>query len=90
MTRPLTLAAAKVELRSLGMTINKNQFDEYRVNFSGPEGTEANAYYTNDLDDAVKSGRAMAERRDLMKNIRLCALFEAVFSNGQTERRPPC
>jgi hypothetical protein len=34
---------------------------EYRVNFRG--GREATAYYTNDLDDGLQTGLAMARER---------------------------
>lgn len=80
----MTLAQAKAELKSQGMTISKTAFDEYRVNFCG--GGETTAYYTSDIEDAVNTGRDMA----LRKSIRLGAFFEAVFSNGQTEARPLC
>ena len=56
--RGLTLKDAKLTLRQLGMSINKNQYGEYRVNFLG--GDEATAYYTNDLNDAVMTGKHMA------------------------------
>lgn len=57
----LTLKEAKAILRQLGMSINKNQYGEYRVNFLG--GDEAGAYYTNDLEDAVNTGKSMAGMR---------------------------
>jgi len=53
-----TLKDAKATLRALGMSINKNQWGEYRVNFLG--GDEAGAYYTDDLEDAVNTGKHMA------------------------------
>lgn len=78
---------AKEILNPRGMTISyKSEVEEYRVNFQG--GTEDDAYYTNDFQDAMNTGIAMADRRDLMKQVRLCAGFEAIFSNGQTEARP--
>jgi hypothetical protein len=42
----------------MGITIRKTEHDEYRVNYLG--GTEATAYYTPHLDDAVQTGTAMA------------------------------
>ncbi len=43
------------------MVLRHNEFGEYRVNFQrGPEST---AYYTNDLDDAVTTGKDMMRRR---------------------------
>ncbi len=56
--RGLTLKDAKATLKALGMSINKNQWGEYRVNFLG--GDEATAYYTDDLEDAVNTGKHMA------------------------------
>jgi hypothetical protein len=57
----MTLKEAKALLRPLGITLRSDmESGEYRVNFSG--GKEATAYYTPDLDDALNSGRAMAEQ----------------------------
>jgi len=44
-------------IRALGLTISKCN-GEYRVAFPGP-GNEASAYYTNDLQDALNTARAM-------------------------------
>ena len=55
-----TLADAKKELASIGISIRKED-DEYRVNFKG--GTEDTAYYTDDLDDAVGTGKLMAKEK---------------------------
>lgn len=52
-----TLAQAKDALRPFGMSITKRD-DEYRVNYIN--GAEATAYYTNDIEDAVRTGRTMA------------------------------
>lgn len=58
-----SFSAVKKELSGLGMTIKDNRdFDEFIVNFYNG-GSEASAYYTNDLDDALKTGRDMARRR---------------------------
>lgn len=53
----MTLATARSILRNLGITLAKRD-GEYRVNFTN--GLEATAYYTDDIDDAVGTGRAMA------------------------------
>ena len=45
------------ELRALGVTLAALP-GEYRVNFSG--GGDATAYLTDDLDDAIEHGRAVA------------------------------
>lgn len=56
----ITLAQAKMELRTVGIVITHlADTDEYRVNFKG--GKEATAYYTNDITDAVLTGRSMAQ-----------------------------
>jgi hypothetical protein len=52
---------AKVELSRLGVVMRRTgQGDELRVNIVG--GTEATAYYTDDLDDARNTGILMAHR----------------------------
>ncbi len=56
----MTLARARMILRALGLVIRRENDGEYRINFQG--GDEATAYYTNDLDDAVGTGRDMARR----------------------------
>lgn len=57
---PLTVRfeEAKAELRRFGMTLTI-ALGEYCVNYEG--GTEATAYYTTDLDDALTTGRAMSQ-----------------------------
>jgi len=52
------LARAKAVLTPLGIEITRTEYDEYRVNFKG--GKEATAYYTDDIDDAIGTGKAMA------------------------------
>lgn len=47
-------------LRSLGISLSRLTGPEFRVAFHG-RGNEGSAYYTNDLDDALATGRAMAE-----------------------------
>lgn len=53
---------AQAELRTLGITLRKTD-GEYRVAFAG-KGTESSAYYTNDIEDAVNTGRAMFNKRE--------------------------
>lgn len=48
----------KMALRALNVTITRRPGKEYRVNLVG--GTEATAYYTDYLPDALGTGRAMA------------------------------
>lgn len=53
---------AKAELNRLGFTLRRaGERSEYRVNFRG--GAEVTAYYTNDLADALDTGRAIAAAR---------------------------
>jgi hypothetical protein len=65
----MTLVEARVILKPHGITLNR-QHGEYRVAFRLPYRTkqqgrafdpEKTAYYTNDLDDAVGTGLAMAQ-----------------------------
>jgi len=51
---------AKKYLSSIGLSLTKTDYDEYRVVFRG--GTEKSAYYTNDLQDAIDTGMAMYHR----------------------------
>lgn len=60
----LKLAEVKHNLAYRGMTISKRD-DEFRVNFADKDGTEDNAYYTNDLEDAQQTGIAMASARKM-------------------------
>ena len=53
------LNEARKELWALGLTLKVTDFEEYRVNYRG--GKEATAYYTNDFEDAVGTGKAMSQ-----------------------------
>ena len=54
------LKEAKLELLFHYVTITrKSVTGEYRVNLE--EGTEATAYYTTDLEDAVATGKRMRD-----------------------------
>lgn len=59
-----TLATAKKDLAALGMSLRKSD-GEYRVTFRGakPGRAEEVAYYTDSIDDAVATGRAMSKER---------------------------
>lgn len=62
----LTLRSAREHLRSLGMALIKTEWDDYRVRFVGdPPG---NGYFTNDLEDAVQTAKAMYAQRQRMHN----------------------
>lgn len=55
----LTIRTVADELRRLGMAFQSAP-GEYRVNYRG--GSDATAYFTEDLADALATGRQMAER----------------------------
>lgn len=52
--------SARAELRQLGVTLEILP-GEYRVSLAG--AGDASAYYTDDLNDATRAGRAMAANR---------------------------
>ena len=54
---PLTFVTVAAELRALGITLESRP-GEYRVNFQN--GSESTACYTEDLEDALTAGHAMA------------------------------
>lgn len=62
----LTFKQAHASLRAIGISLSKlddqgNLMDDYRVAFPGPRKlTEPAAYYTDDLQEAVQNGYAMA------------------------------
>lgn len=65
-TESKDLAKAKKELAPLGLEVTfDKETEEYRVNFKG--GKEGTAYYTNDVDDAIGTGKAMAKEGDKSK-----------------------
>jgi hypothetical protein len=55
----LSLNIVRAQLSAIGLTIRHDD-GEYRVNKKN--GREATAYYTNDLEDALNTGRAMAAK----------------------------
>ena len=62
-----TMAEATAVLREVECTLRKVE-GEYRVNFLG--GREATAYYTDDLTDAIFTGRAMVAYQTVSDVIR--------------------
>jgi hypothetical protein len=58
--KKLTIKIARDVCASWGLTLTKDDADEFRVNKRG--GREATTAYTNDLLDAVNTGIAMAEK----------------------------
>ena len=75
--KPITLEEAKSIARHLGLTLRKVRSGHYRVNF--PNGNETTAYYTDNLEDAVKTAVGMARTRDVV---------QAVDETVATERVP--
>jgi hypothetical protein len=55
----MTIKQAKQILRDHGMTINKTAYGDYRVNAKNAPADQA--CFTDDLDDAVGTGIAMAQ-----------------------------
>ena len=57
-----TLTDVRAQLRTVGVSIShRSDWNEYRVNYRG--GREATAYYTDDLEDALGTGKLMAEQQ---------------------------
>lgn len=56
----LTISNVRMALSVLGLSIRKNAWGEFRVNYHG--GQEETAYYTDDLEDAYLTGAAMARQ----------------------------
>ena len=50
----------KSELKSIGISFRKSDAGDYRVNYRN--GVEATAYYTDSLQDALDTGRAMCRK----------------------------
>jgi hypothetical protein len=61
--KPTTLQEAKSIARHLGLTLRKVRSGAYRVNFR--DGNETMAYYTDSLEDAVKTAVEMVRKREL-------------------------
>lgn len=59
MTIKLTISSARSILSAHGCTLKVND-REYRVTLKNHPRPEAIAYYTNDLQDAIDTGKAMA------------------------------
>jgi hypothetical protein len=65
-SKRLTIAAVTAELRAIGVTIRHHD-GEYRVNLKG--GSPASEYFTDDLADALGTGRDMAKRGAVVRNL---------------------
>jgi hypothetical protein len=63
----MTLRKAKSIARHLRLTLRQVCSGDYRVNFR--DGNEMTAYYTDDLEDAVKTAVEMARTRDITQAV---------------------
>ena len=61
--KAMTLQEAKSIARHLRLTLRQVRSGAYRVNFR--EGNETTAYYTDNLEDSVKTALEMARTRDV-------------------------
>ncbi len=61
MSKTKQLAETKKKLKEYNVTVNyQPEWEQYRVNFL--YGLESTAFYTNDLEDALHTGRLMEIR----------------------------
>jgi hypothetical protein len=74
--KPMTLQEAKSIARHLGLTLRQVRSGAYRVNFR--DGNETTAYYTDSLEDAVKTGVEMARTRDVVEAVDETVAIERV------------
>ena len=63
----MTLPEAKSIARHLGLTLRQVRSGAYRVNFR--DGNETTAYYTDSLEDAVKTAVEMSRTRDVVQAV---------------------
>ena len=63
----MMLQEAKSIARHLGLTLRHVRSGAYRVNFR--DGNETTAYYTDNLEDAVKTAVEMARTRDVVQGV---------------------
>jgi hypothetical protein len=64
----MTFAKVSKQLAALGIVIGRYRVgNDYRINFK--DGKEATAYYTDDLDDAYRTGITMAKNKPVPPNI---------------------
>jgi hypothetical protein len=75
----MTLQQAKSIARHLKLTLRMVRSGDYRVNFRN--GNETTAYYTDNLEDAVKTAIEMARKR-AFSNERHCGGHDAPFPHA--------
>jgi hypothetical protein len=86
----MTLQEAKSIARHLGLTLRQLRSGNYRVNFR--DGNEMTAYYTDNLEDAVKTVVEMARTRDVSQAVDEAVAVERVqgrIADMPPIRRPP-
>lgn len=77
----ITFKAAADELRPLGVSLTRTAVPgEFRVALAGQPARKAQGYFTEDLQDAVNTGRAMAAER-----AREIALFDRRVAQARSE-----
>ena len=79
--KPITLQEAKSIARHLGLTLRQLRSGAYRVN---RDGNEMTAYYTDNLEDAVRTAIEMARTRDVTQATRPSR------SSGSKAASPTC
>lgn len=60
---PLTLAQARRDVAALGLRIQPTGWNDYRVHWPKDRRNNEAGYFTNDLQDAIDTARAMASER---------------------------
>ena len=65
--KAMTLQEAKSIARHLGLTLRQVRSGAYRANVR--DGNETTAYYTDNLEDAVKTAVEMARTRDVAQAV---------------------
>jgi hypothetical protein len=61
-----TLKQARQQLAAFGCTLSKHD-GEYKVRIKGSK--RGMGYYTDDIDDAVKTGELMGKNQEQWKNV---------------------
>lgn len=90
----LTQTHVRAELKKIGMTLSyKGYSNEYCVNFASMIGvtkriSDKTAYYTNNLLDALQTGRKMAAARDIAQSVAL-NVREALADRKAAEEMKP-
>jgi hypothetical protein len=74
--KPITLQEAKSIARHLRLTLRQVRSGAYRVNFR--DGNEMTVYYTDNLEDAVKTSIEIARTRDVTQAVDEAVAVERV------------